>query len=223
MSDGHSGCRTRDALVRALRGETPGRLIDVDGALSVLRSMDLGVGICHPLGFIRFDLTHHVASQPLERFYLHVWQGDRRRDRIGSIHTHVFDMSSLVLNGELTNIEYTVDGIAGAATDPLQGEFRVDYARDGQLSLRRRVHLTRGIATTYGPGQIYRIASDIPHESEPRGPMVLSLIRKLFPECLDVGPLVYVEGDEVPGSATSRPGSMVDAASVLDKVIDQRG
>lgn len=64
--------------------------------------------VWHPLGFIHTKL---LAPSPTESFRLHLWLGDyqHEQEQIDKIHDHLFNVTSKVVCGSVTNLLYKFD------------------------------------------------------------------------------------------------------------------
>jgi hypothetical protein len=62
----------------------------------------------HPLGFVHVDLSRALGLVWPWRIRLHLWEGypERRRDGLGVLHDHSWNLYSRILIGELENRTY---------------------------------------------------------------------------------------------------------------------
>lgn len=168
----------------------------------------------HPLGFCRIDVSMHIPDRaPLERFFLHVWRKDAPVDSLGVLHTHVFDMTSIVLCGEVENSTYRVSGDCEESDSV--GEYLVNYGNKSVTRIRG-VQLTPHCRRTFSAGCLYRVGVGVPHESRIVAHPTVTLIRKLYPLQPESGPRIFSTGT-VDSKSSERPRiEVADIKSLID-------
>lgn len=194
---------------------------DVDWA-SVVNAIEQGADeiSCtrHPLGFLHLELTPLVEVDQGERFRLHYWpNAGTNADAIGSLHDHVWHLSSIVAAGHLQ--DRTLRPILDDSGD--YDGIRITYSDKGN-SFRPigRFSLSFERELTVRPGSIYRVPARVIHDSAVlEAPSVTFVLARDDEIALSVGPLVLQRrGGLIHGTPTRVP---VDVASAV-KMIRQR-
>lgn len=114
----------------------------------------------HPLGFVSCIVSTDVSGNV---FRLHYWPQNERRPKKPDwpIHTHLFDLSSLVLAGSIRDKQYRT--IAGTQFQP----FEVEYVGEDS-SIRQSGDTVDILAISESellPHSCYSVASGVFHES----------------------------------------------------------
>jgi hypothetical protein len=131
------------ALVRALRDDA--------AHLAAARN---------PLGFIHVTL----AQRPDASLRLHLWPRERApQDEALMIHDHAFALTSRVLAGTITNVDYDVLSAPHSELYLLAAQYVGDQSRlqptDERVALRRVGH------ASFGRGEVYALPARSFHET----------------------------------------------------------
>lgn len=180
-------------VVSALRADTAGQLSpdELDALVHELLQISYGVAISHPLGFARIDISDSVPNRwDGEEFFVHVWRESRGPDWLGDIHSHIFALDSLVLQGSIENTIYSVDSSVAGDFDEV-AEYAINYQDNGKIEYLKNAELSKARQEHWGQGDIYSVALGTVHSSRALASPTVTLIRKLFPVDVDDGPLVY--------------------------------
>ena len=117
----------------------------------------------HPLGFcgatIERGSDYHLK--------VHYWpKGDRRpKTPNWPIHTHRFELESLVLAGKITDVQYRTDK-AGSDWNQYAVEYIGDEKRNSSWTdACKHANLTEISQTTFQAGDKYRVAKGTAHQS----------------------------------------------------------
>jgi hypothetical protein len=116
----------------------------------------------HPNGFIQLDLND------IKR--LHVWPDEplQAQKTRHTIHNHVFDMASLVICGELTNLVYS-DVYSESGAYILHQAESVNAVDTVLKPTDSRVNLYADHVQTMRAGESYYLEAYRLHDSKPRG------------------------------------------------------
>ena len=130
----------------------------------------------HPLGFMHFELTSIVGRAPSERVRLHLWSQETRewQDRLGTIHSHTWELNSLVLLGGLKDTVYeAVENGAGKyrAVEVTYGPSGPESKPTGDLFELRGASVREVTAS-----HAYRLPAGTLHGSEPLAVPTVTLL-----------------------------------------------
>lgn len=155
----------------------------------------------HPLGFTHLELTEILESRPGERVRLHIWPSKDAGDSAGNVHDHTWDLTSIVLFGELHDRDFsprsTPDG-------PYRGS-RVTYGDVNAFDLVGRYHLDEVRDRRVTAGHVYKVPPRIVHESEVVSvPTVTMVLAHEARPASDPGPMIFSK-DGVPVGTSVRP------------------
>lgn len=168
----------------------------------------------HPLGFTHAELTPCVAAPSGERFRFHFWLDDTgTRDDLGDLHEHTWDLTSLVLAGDLLD---TTLRAQAAATGSFRGS-RIIYGDQNSSESVGRFNLESVQNRQVATGFAYTIPSRTVHLSRVGTLPTVTLVRSIE-DNLGEGPLVFSRLSAKTVSATSaRPQvETVDALQELN-------
>lgn len=184
---------------------------------SVLRSIaDTGQNVTfqiHPLGFIHGELSPCVPLNSGERFRLHIWLSDAGSlDQLGDLHEHTWDLTSLVLAGEILDRNYE-------AIPTPRGAFsgsRIVYGPQNTATLLGRYDLRLRDERRVGAGSVYSIPSRTIHLNQIGQIPTVTLVRSVEDGRGD-GPLVLTPQSVGQGVATG-VRTEIDASDVLARL-----
>jgi hypothetical protein len=130
----------------------------------------------HVLGFIQLRL----ATRQSKELRVHYWPPDVRFSE--EPHTHLWDLVSYVLSGEIASTEYAVDRAPDQALR--QQLYLVKPAPGGTVREGTGQHVSASIARTesHGAGSVYVVNHGTYHTSEPVSRMALTLITTSAPK-----------------------------------------
>lgn len=174
-----------------VRSSCDGDVLHVDSREildSVIERVHVVRAFWHPLGFVHAELTELLEERSAGlRMRLHVWHSSVvQSDALGLIHDHAWQLKSLVLVGELTDLSIEASVDSGGSHDAI----RVTYGPEHDFHHESRVNLHIARRRRVQPGQVYHIPSRAIHET-----------------VIDVAPVVtlLVAQEDPPGS----PGPLV--------------
>ncbi|MGI9821942.1 hypothetical protein [Agromyces sp. Marseille-Q5079] len=165
----------------------------------------------HPLGFTHAELTPCVGAPVGERFRFHFWLGNAgTRDDLGDLHEHTWDLTSLVLAGEVD------DTTLRASLTPMgtyQGS-RIIYGDRNSSELVGRFNLETIESRRVPAGTVYAIPSRTVHLNTVTMVPTVTLVRSIE-DNRGEGPLVFSTPSATTVSAT--PARLrVDTLDALD-------
>ncbi len=115
----------------------------------------------HPLGFI----LGTYLSNDNEKIRVHIWPNKDSKPQIPywNIHNHIFDLTSWVLEGEITNKEYSISN----EKDSDQCVYKVNYnGIESSLNKTEQNIVLKEVKCTVNPkGSVYSIDAAIFHQS----------------------------------------------------------
>lgn len=186
----------RDILA-LLRGANDGTVIEVSPLRlveSIRESVSHVRAFRHPLGFIHVDLTGLIDLEHGERFRFHIWpQVHYAGDAAGNVHDHTWNLTSLVVYGELRDRNFR------PAASP-DGDFtatRVQYGKVNYFEPAGRYDLRLVNDRVVGAGNVYTIAARLVHETSVLQAPSITLVRSKEDE-QDAGPLIFSNDGQVP-------------------------
>ncbi|WP_367318819.1 hypothetical protein [Streptomyces sp. HUAS ZL42] len=172
----------------------------------------------HPVGFLHVDVSALGGAPHEVEFRLHLWNHpEPRRDGLGNLHDHGWNMASAVLIGELEETNFT------AANSP-DGEVafvRVTYTAEGNdFTQEGNCSITEVRRRRVPAPLVYRLGPRLLHRSAVvKSPTITFLVadrRSVGP----YQPLVVVAAEEAPRSVGLRPViPPQDAAEMLRAAI----
>lgn len=159
----------------------------------------------HPLGFLHVDLTPIAELGPSERLRLHFWPTlGSNADAIGSLHDHVWHLSSVVAAGSLR------DRTLRPVRDP-EGRYegiRVNYLDQGNAFVKEgKFALAFDREIVVGPNSVYRVPSRVVHDSSVvEAPAVTFVLARDDDRAAVDGPLILQRlGGQTVGTAVREP------------------
>lgn len=139
----HASAEDCRALVRAVRDDAP--------HVAAVRN---------PLGFMHITL----AQRPDSSLRLHLWPRERApQDESLMIHDHAFALTSRVLAGTITNVDYDVRPAPESELHLLAAQYVGDQSRLQPTD--ERVALRRVGQASFGPGEVYALPARSFHET----------------------------------------------------------
>jgi hypothetical protein len=152
--------------VAAERWLQPGVLENASGedCVALVRAVREGAGQVdasrNPLGFMHITL----AQRPESSLRLHLWPRERApQDESLMIHDHAFALTSRVLAGTITNVDYDVRSAPESELQLLAAQYVGDQSR--LQPTEQRVALRRVGHASFGPGEVYALPARSFHET----------------------------------------------------------
>jgi hypothetical protein len=120
--------------------------------------------IRHPLGFTCIQLYRNTTWG----LCMHVWDGARRSQAAGPIHSHSWELSSQVVCGRLENIKV---GVSDGCPFPTHRVLEITSTHRTDLvhATRRLVTRTESESVHIRAGENYQLPADTFHVSRPTG------------------------------------------------------
>jgi hypothetical protein len=178
-------------LLQDMRHAADGSTLDVDPAKIIDEIISAPKQVKaerHPIGFLHIELTPLVPVEKFERLRFHVWPASmRQEDEAGSVHDHIWDLTSVVIHGELRDRNY--------APDPSPfGRFhgsRVAYGERNEFEDAGRYNLELVNDRRVASGGVYKIPPRIVHTTEIIGsPTMTMVLANERPDGTGTGPLL---------------------------------
>lgn len=188
--------------------------IDLESVLRAIIDADRNITFqIHPLGFIHGELSPCVPLARGERFRLHIWLSDAGSlDQLGDLHEHTWNLTSLVLAGEVLDRNYE------AISTP-RGEFsgsRILYGLQNTATPLGKYDLRLTEERTVSAGHVYSIPSRTIHLNRISQVPTVTLVRSVEDGRED-GPLVLTPRSVGQGVATGVRAE-VDAFDVIARL-----
>jgi len=172
----------------------------------------------HPLGFYHAELTDLAGSPPGERFRLHIWLDSKGvGDDLGNLHEHTWHLTSLVLAGQVEDIDLL-------AVESASGKYsgsRIIYGDVNGADVAGRFDLAEVQRRSIGVGDVYTIPSRTVHLNSVSRLPTVTLVRSVEDARGD-GPLVLTLHSASGGFATGTR-KKVDVDDVLDRLLSMVG
>lgn len=131
----------------------------------------------YPVGFLRLPFVKN-RSEP--GYFLHVWRNDIPWTEFESLHTHIFDMESRVLSGEIKNTLWKVTPDKNGGHMMCKGTYEKNRMI---LKEENRVKVDKLREETIFTDQIYYVRKDDFHSSTAKkGVVTLILKQNVQPE-----------------------------------------
>jgi hypothetical protein len=167
----------------------------------------------HPLGFLHAELTSLVSEIPAGlRVRMHVWtEGTSGDDELGLVHDHMWQLTSLVLIGQLADVTIRTFPDQQGSHDAI----RVTYGEVNEFTHEGRVRLQEVSRRLVTAGQIYRIPSRSIHETLIVQAPVATLLVTQDDSANSAGPVVFSPHPAEPLGTAVRESVSPEEVSVL--------
>ncbi|HEL4244407.1 hypothetical protein I5U23_09855 [Stenotrophomonas maltophilia] len=174
----------------------------------------------HALGFIHCKLFESEAGT----LRLHIWPPNERSplEQKSKIHDHIFDLKSLVLCGQITNVLHTESDRIETPSKAFELHY-VEYNRQGSrlIASGKEVFAAEKIRSEIKKGNTYQIQKGMLHDSQVSIDELTATIVATYGHVQERPRMLGTPGETPPKKRELVAFPTIDWENLIQKVIDE--